>query len=1078
MRRRPDSTAEATNVKQTRRPGRLNWQVWTAILGLGVVLVSLILLSPDPEQAAYAESTVSAPSQATATSRITPTKLSPTPNGQVLMTITPQLPVATQSQVKLTVQPGLAGYARPGNWIPVIVDLDNPGPNADGELVINVAPQTANNNYGSSYQTQTQAYTTLYVQPVKMPTGSKKQVTMYVPFTGGLFNRTIIVDYNGQLAGDSQTKNLATSVNLVDVLSNNLLVGVFSTTPDRFATRSDLTLPNLNPGAVSGKGAPTGSSSNNITHLNFVTLDPAHLPDISQSLDSLNVIMLQDYDLTTFKPNQWQAIEAWVNSGGILLLSGGAGAERALKNLPPALAPVSAIKNSDLAGLDATTQAGLEKLGGQSLPGLAAGGNTLIARLNPNAKATPMLNLGNAGPLAVGMTSGNGAIVMAGLDLGDQRLLDWDGVDKLWAALLRPYLLSSQVFSSYNLYGINSAYQSNAFYGALTNIPGLAIPSLKIIGVLALIYILLVGPISYFALKILKRRELAWVVLPLITIIFGGGIYLFALKDKGTELITSSVAVVRLPDSPSATSIRPVLQMMGVFAPKDSSYTVDMQPGTLLRGLDQPQYLPPPPQPQYGQAPLPTPTPLPIPPVGLRIAQHEQNSQIDLVGMKQWTFRSVMAEGSVRLDGNLDSDLAEISDYITGTVTNRTGHPLSDVLVLAAYGYQKVGDLAVGQTVSVNFKNSFGQAIAADGLYLNPAYRGGQISNPTAEQRTEQRKQTVLQNVGGILPTGLTNNGYYGAYGRYGPQHDNNALAIMAWSNQPLLDYTVNQHKIGGNDLTLFISTPPLNLGRSNELLPGYLQGTVSNVNSQPSTLNANNTNQSQQAAFSGIGTPLEVGSVTVDFNLSQFGPNGVLRQAGKQPTELIISNQVFAPTTNYSQPKSIKYQTEIYNWKTGSWEVVPTYIAPPVCLEGLPSYMGGVVTPTLQILQALNSPGNPPTISCKPAPPGNGGVGVVTATAALVKTITATASKSTPGSATPALVKATATPAAIVVAPGGGYNPGGQNLSFNVLGDGPNFRLSDYINAAGEVKVRYTRDNSNTDQLIFANFSIGYLTK
>jgi hypothetical protein len=1034
-------------------------QRWLKVgLSILVILLATVLwlgLLSNPNALLTVQAQAATPPPTHTANTFSSTTKTPTLTSQSLSTATPALSVANASKVKLSVAPGVAGYARSGDWIPVEVTLENTGLDIEGEVVVNIAPTA--NGYNLDYVTQ--AYASVYVQKVTLPSGAKKQVTMFVPFTGNTFNRTLVVDYNGYLNGDTtQLKNLATSTTTVDVLSNNLLVGVFSTTPDHFATRTDLQLPGLYTAGGAGKTSTSPSSSP--SQLSFVILDPAHLPDLGQALDSLNVILLQDYDLSIFSAKQWQAITIWVNSGGILLLSGGPGAIRAIKNLPVTLAPVEPLGPNALVKLDAANQAGLEQLGGVVLPPLpndsSSGSATLIASLVPKPNAITLLNYATTSPLAVGLNVGSGAVVMTALDLGDLRLLNWDGISRLWSALLRPYLISSQVFSSFNLYGINSTYQSSLFYQQLTNIPGLSIPSLKLMAVLALIYIILVGPFSYLVLKILKRNVLAWLVLPLITLLFCMGIYLFALKDKGSDLITSSVGVVRLPDSAGSRGpqVRPVLQMVGVFAPKDSNNALVMPAGTLVRSIDQPVYGAPSLPQQSGQIPFPSPTPLPGPPVGLRIVQGD-HSQVDLVGMKQWTFRSVLAEGTVQLAGSLDSDLADISGFISGTVTNRTGRPLSDVVVVGAYGLQRLGNIAIGQTVSVNFKNAFGVQSSSDFLFRDPNYRSG---NSSAEQRTEQRKQLILETIAGVLPTGISNAsvGYY-SYNRTGLPHDNTALTILAWDDQPLLNYTVDDRKLGGNDLTLFVSTPHLNLAASNESLPGLVQGTVTDLNSHPSSHASSSASNYPNASYSYNATILEVGDLTVTYSLPEFGPQGVLQQVGKRPNTLLLSNIAAMSTSGYAQAKALVYTSAIYNWKTGTWDAIPTYLAPPLCLPDILPYIGNGPTGSAQILQAKNISSSASNACSRSL------VSYPRASAA-----TATAKPVSPGLPTPTvIVGVTPMPAS--------YSYNGQNFSFSVLGDSLGFVLADHLSPTGEVRVRYSRDNSNTDQLLFFNFSIGY---
>ena len=187
------------------------------------------------------------------------------------------------------------------------------------------------------------------------------------------------------------------------------------------------------------------------------------------------------------------------------------------------------------------------------------------------------------------------------------------------------------------------------------------------------------------------------------------------------------------------------------------------------------------------------------------------------------------------------------------------------------------------------------------------------------------------------------------------------------------------------------------------------------------------------------------MGAVTVDYNLSQFGPNGALHQSGKQLTALSLLNQAFVPPTGYSQPKPLKYQTEIYNWRTQAWDIVPAYVAPPLCMNGLQPYTGGTIAAPLQFLQAISVGNSPNTMTCRQVSPGspNGPVtatpfqSAVTPTTVRPKVVVTAVSAKRAVTPTPA-PPVTATPVsrgqgivvATVIISSGGYNYGGQILA------------------------------------------------
>src|SRR5205085_10152639 len=77
------------------------------------------------------------------------------------------------------------------------------------------------------------------------------------------------------------------------------------------------------------------------------------------------------------------------------------------------------------------------------------------------------------------------------------------------------------------------ASRSASLTPVLGNLPGLDLPSLQLTAVLVLLYVVIVGPVNYFALRALHRRALAWITIPVIAIVAAGGAYGAGVLTKG-----------------------------------------------------------------------------------------------------------------------------------------------------------------------------------------------------------------------------------------------------------------------------------------------------------------------------------------------------------------------------------------------------------------------------------------------------------------------------------------------------------------------------------------------------------------
>jgi len=74
-----------------------------------------------------------------------------------------------------------------------------------------------------------------------------------------------------------------------------------------------------------------------------VTQPPAReLPDNALHLAGLDAVVIDDFDTSTLKPAQLQALQQYVSLGGSLVVTGGAAGSKTLGSMPPGLAPLRA----------------------------------------------------------------------------------------------------------------------------------------------------------------------------------------------------------------------------------------------------------------------------------------------------------------------------------------------------------------------------------------------------------------------------------------------------------------------------------------------------------------------------------------------------------------------------------------------------------------------------------------------------------------------------------------------------------------------------------------------------------------
>ncbi len=429
---------------------------------------------------------------------------------------------AAPSDLVVKAEAGFAGQARIGSWIPVYVEIENPGGDITASVSITFNDQRG---YGA----------TQLVQDVHLPQGSRKRVVMRAPVNEMLRHLEVTVTYDGKTA----TARAPLQTHPMD----NLLCGVLSSDSVAMSHLGTVALP--------------------MSKVAVVSLDADTLPDEMSVIKALDVIIISDFDSAQLSSTQLETLRSWVASGGVLVTAGGPMWQKSLKPLPEELMPVD-VHGSVLV---------------DSLDELAALGEREFGVSGPYPVSTATLKDGSMLmaeqeliPILVQRQYGSGRVLYFAADLTLDPLAYWAGNNKMWQNLfgmLLPWVSA----------GIPREMMRDAYYGhnqmswALRNLPGFAIPETKNLVLLLLGYALLIGPASYFALRRMRRVELTWLSVPLLAVICAGILYGVGFYQTGRDVFTNTIAVARIDSSESVS----VNTYIGVFAPSKRNYSLSFE---------------------------------------------------------------------------------------------------------------------------------------------------------------------------------------------------------------------------------------------------------------------------------------------------------------------------------------------------------------------------------------------------------------------------------------------------------------------------------------------------------------------
>ncbi|HEY6285034.1 MAG TPA: hypothetical protein VIX20_05185, partial [Ktedonobacteraceae bacterium] len=385
----------------------------------------------------------------------------------------------------LQIAVGFEDDSRLNYWTPVQVTLNNKGANFTGVLSATTyagfsRPIVAGSILPWSYQ-----------ESIALPHNTQKQINLNVPF----YETPAIPQGIIATLRDSSGKVIATQTDKPFTLeSGSLLIGILS---DHSAESSEFS-------PLSNVSLPDPGRS-----IELATLNTTTMPDMAEVLDNFDVIVLDDFTTSALSNSKLNALQTWINRGGVLIAVGGSDWNRTLGTLPPQLLPVVMHGTGELPagthllpiGSPTIAETGQKAASDTLQQSIAISTATLPGSSDTRQEAFSNFEtvLGTASnPLIVQAHQGQGVICYLAFDPAVAPLVNWIGTIALWKGLL-VRTLGDQSLIPATAPAYTDGPGQSILRGGLFQIlqPGAPFPA-WILVILLLGYIIVIGPIRFF----------------------------------------------------------------------------------------------------------------------------------------------------------------------------------------------------------------------------------------------------------------------------------------------------------------------------------------------------------------------------------------------------------------------------------------------------------------------------------------------------------------------------------------------------------------------------------------------------
>ncbi len=485
------------------------------------------------------------------------------------------LQMGLSSPFARTVKP-LTITGRGGKWVPLAVTLSNTGAPVTGQVQLQLAPMQ-----GGSFNYAPNSFTTT----VELPTNSSKRVWLYARL-----DRPDIGGFDVTFTGRGFS-NLSQRVPVTQPDPEQREVMVVS---DSDIGLSD-TLRALRAQALFRAGrAPTNNFGTGVSPVLPFSFGKDLVPDRWIGFESADMVVLGDFPHIALSPTQIDALRGYVQGGGTLVVLGGSNAGRLssspLKDLWP-LAPTTSVPASgaEVASLVAhyvtKAQNGADRLGGAPVV-VTRGALTPDAILREGTPAQPLLSQREVGA---------GRVLFLSYDPSQPPFKGWSGQANLWSDLFKRsakvktletvdanFLASSSANFSGGGYAPPPSSYSGDESGAPSSLTGqllsklshaeqLTMPPVSRIAWFLALYVFFLVPLNYAVLRVIDRRELAWVTIPVIVVAFSVWAYTEALSIRGRAILTRQMDVVQ---SSIGSKTGRVDSLFWLFSPRRTTYDI------------------------------------------------------------------------------------------------------------------------------------------------------------------------------------------------------------------------------------------------------------------------------------------------------------------------------------------------------------------------------------------------------------------------------------------------------------------------------------------------------------------------
>ena len=608
-----------------------------------------------------------------------------------LFSFTPFTEALAAPELEVKASAGFQNKVKYGLGLPLSLTVVNSGDEFSGDLVI---------DYSESY-----AVGSAKAIPFTIGQGETKTINLSLSglsdeymYSGGTNSNQMFYFYEGGWEKDKEVKyNGNKSVRPTFYGQESAFILTLTESADRLRPFSSIKLNNM--------------SDTQVIHL--AQLKDFELPLDASSYGIANFLVVDEFVLADLPEDAQKAILEWVQTGGVVIVG-------ASENTSAELGTLSSELPLTLS--DERTQVPKEVFA-------ALAKNKEFAKdvsaFNATVSESSRVLLASENqPLSAVKTIGKGAIIQTAFSLGDDPFSKESNATVFLTELIKKSNVGLISTTSMN-YGYQGKKEQMAYDVGQTNelFPSFQV-STSIMVAIVILYIILVGPLMYFLLKRKDKREHAWWIIPVISILTSAAIFAYGAKDRLVRPQIQQSSFYEVQDDESLAGY----YVESLLSNRSGDFTFESETGTTMVASKQMNAF-------SGGTGSAQATSI--------LQEHANKDQLTMRDVGYWSVSTVIGDSLIPDMGKFTIDLTVESGNVRGTVKNDFPFALKEVSIWSGTKMINLGDLNPNETVKV--AEPIGSALLLPIASTTGTQQMGYGSPMSASDLPKERKDSLIR---------------------------------------------------------------------------------------------------------------------------------------------------------------------------------------------------------------------------------------------------------------------------------------------------------------------------------------------